>query len=50
MQLRREMTCMRLAKYDGTSVEETKSNFIPFGFVEYGNGAAMEVAKVVLYG
>jgi hypothetical protein len=47
MQLRREMTCMRLAKYDGTSVEETKSNFIPFGFVEYGNGAAMEVAKVV---
>ena len=37
MQLRREMTCMRLAKYDGMSVDETKSNFIPFGFVEYGN-------------
>ena len=47
LQLRREMTCMRLAKYDGTSVDETKSNFIPFGFVEYGNGDAMEVAKVV---
>ena len=47
MQLRREMTCMRLAKYDGMSVDETKSNFIPFGFVEYGNGDAMKIAKVV---
>ena len=39
------MTCMRLAKYDGMSVDETKSNFIPFGFVEYGNGDAMKIAK-----
>jgi hypothetical protein len=44
--MRRELTVMRVAKYEGTSITETNSNFIPYGFVEYGE-KALEVAKVV---
>lgn len=44
--MRRELTVMRVAKFEGTSVEETNTRFVPYGFVEYGE-KAMEIARVI---